>query len=296
MPPVLFFLMATIFWGLNFHLAKVMLAQVSFVEAGFWRYLMGVGFLVLIQLKSRERWSLAVIIRAPKGILLVGLIGLFAFNLLFFLGLKYTSALNAALLVSLNPALTVLFAAALLGDTINRGQQLGMLVAILGVVYLLSRGDPSRLLELEWALGDLLILGANLVFALQNVWVKQYGAQYGNAIFTLATNALCLLGFVALLPVVGMKALTIGDHRFWLAVLGIGILGTALAYFFWNEGIKRMGPNLAGLFMNVVPLAAAFFALFFGERLEIYHFISGVVIITGVVFFQRAGRKKLVTD
>lgn len=57
-----------------------MLAQVTFVEAGFLRYLLGVGFLVILQWRSKTAWPGKAFLQAPKGVLLVGLIGLFAFN------------------------------------------------------------------------------------------------------------------------------------------------------------------------------------------------------------------------
>jgi drug/metabolite transporter (DMT)-like permease len=293
MHPILFLLIATIFWGLNFHLAKVMLSQVSFVEAGFWRYLFGVGFLVILQWRSKQLWPGRAFRQAPKGVLLVGLIGLFAFNLLFFLGLQFTTALNAALIVSLNPVLTMIFASWMLGQPINNGQKLGMFVAVLGVFFLLSKGQLSNLFTLAWSRGDLLIVGANIVFALQNIWVRKYGSAFPNISFTLATNALCLLGFILLLPFVGARGIQGGDLSFWLAVFGIGVLGTGLAYLLWNEGIKRRGAHEAGLFMNIVPLAAALFAIFFGEQLHLYHLSSGGIILMGVLHFQRAGSKQM---
>lgn len=291
MHPILFLLIATILWGLNFHLAKVMLAQVTFVEAGFWRYLLGVGFLVILHWRSKQAWPGRAFRQAPKGVLLVGLIGLFAFNLLFFLGLQFTTALNAALIVSLNPVLTMLFARWLLGQPINNGQKLGMFVAVMGVFFLLSKGQMANLFSLAWSKGDLLIIGANIVFSLQNIWVRKYGSAFPNISFTLATNALCLLGFILLLPFVGEQGIQGGNLQFWLAVFGIGVLGTGLAYLLWNEGIKRRGAHEAGLFMNVVPLAAALFAVFFGEQLHLYHLTSGGIIMMGVLYFQRAGRK-----
>jgi len=291
MHPIFFLLIATILWGLNFHLAKVILAQVNFVEAGFWRYLLGVGFLVILQWRNKGAWPGRAFRQSPKGVLLVGLIGLFAFNLLFFLCLHFTTALNAALIVSLNPVLTMIFASWMLGQPINNGQKLGMFVAVLGVLFLLSKGQMENLFTLAWSKGDLLIVGANIVFALQNIWVRKYGSAFPNISFTLATNALCLLGFILLLPFVGERGIQGGDLQFWLAVIGIGVLGTGLAYLLWNEGIKRRGAHEAGLFMNVVPLAAALFAVFFGEQLHLYHLTSGGIIMMGVLYFQRAGKK-----
>ena len=286
-PAIFLLLGATTFWGLNFHLAKIILRDVHFIEAGFWRYLFGVAFLLFLVLRNKRWLPWSAIWAESKGLLLVGVVGLFGFNLLFFLGLQHTSALNAALIVALNPVTTLLFSHWMLGSPIEGRQQVGMSIALLGVLLLLTKGQPLQVFEIEWSKGDWLILAANLVFALQNVWVKKYAGRIHNLSFTFLTNLLCLLGFVVVLPIMGLETPPISNQGFWLAVLGIGILGTSLAYLFWNRGIQLLGAANAGLFMNAVPLMAALFALVFGERLHLYHAYSGALILLGLYYVQR---------
>ncbi len=280
---------AATFWGLNFHEAKIMLRHVNFIEAGFWRYLFGVGFLFLVQIRFLKDLSFQEIKKGWKGIVLVGFVGIFGFNVFFFWGLLYTSALNAALIIGLTPATTLLASHWILKTPIYNRQKIGIAIAFAGVVYLLSKGRPDQLLQLKWSIGDLLILVANLLFALQNVWIKQYAAAHSNLVFTFVTNVVCFLGFVLLLPILGMNTPPIDTVDFWLSALGMGLLGTCLAYLFWNRGVQQLGAANAGLFINAVPLAAAIFAVFFGERLEWYHAISGAMILLGLFYVQRSG-------
>jgi len=130
---ILFLLGATFFWGLNFHLAKHMLQYVSFVEAGFWRYLFGVLFLIIFQISINKQLSFSNLRRGISALLLIGIVGLFGVNLFFFLGLKYTSALNAALIISLNPAFTLLFSKLLLNTPITNYHKIGISIALIGV-------------------------------------------------------------------------------------------------------------------------------------------------------------------
>ena len=74
--------------------------------------------------------------------------------------------------------------------------------------------------------------------------------------------------------------------NFWFSAIGIGVFGTALAYYLWNEGVGALGADRAGIFMNVAPLAAVLASPFFGEELFMYHLISLVVIVTGVIIMQ----------
>jgi len=87
--------------------------------------------------------------------------------------------------------------------------------------------------------------------------------------------------------VVGLTPPPLSAYDFWLATLGIGILGTTLAYLFWNKGIQIIGPANAGIFMNVVPFATAIFAIFIGVQLEYYHLWSGLIILLGIYFVQK---------
>ncbi len=275
-------ILATTFWGLNFHFAKFMLGESNFIEAGTWRYLLGVGTLFLFLLKDLKSLD-----KLPlKGIVLVGVIGLFAFNMLFFSGLLFTNPLNAALIVSLNPITTVLLSALILKTPVKWFHFVGASISFLGVVYLLTKGNILNLSEVRLNVGDLLIFGANLAFALNHVWVKKYKEGISNLQFTAWTNLICLLGFLTVTlfyyPVIDFNH----SNNYWIWTLGIGVFGTAIAYILWNYGVTEIGADRSGIFMNVVPLATAVTSALFGIEMNLYHLVSGVIIIAGILFTQ----------
>ncbi len=195
MKATFYLIIATIFLGLNFHLAKIILKEVGFIEAGFWRFLFGVGALVLLGFK--KSLNLQLITKNIKGISLTGFIGLFGFNIFFFLGLMNSSAVNAALIISLNPALTILFSHKILKTSITKNQLLGILIAFMGVTYVILNGEITNFTSLQFNYGDILILIANIFFALHHVWVKKYGATISNLNFTLLTSTCCLIVFLS---------------------------------------------------------------------------------------------------
>ena len=280
----LYLIIAAVLWGLNFHFASYMLQETSFVEAASWRYIFGVVPLLLFSINSIRKMSFRNI--PIKGILLVGVVGLFGFNIFFFLGLKYTSPVNAALIVSLNPMITIWLSALILKTPITRFHVIGAIISIIGVAILVIQGSVSNLLALNFNKGDLLIFIANTVFALHHIWVKQYKGSFSNLNFTTLTNLICLLCFLLLLPT---TSYTIGcehSENYWYWAMGIGTFGTAVAYLLWNQGLTQIGPDRAGIFMNIVPLSAAVSAFVLGEQLYGYHLISGVVIIAGIIISQ----------
>ena len=284
MKSIIYLLLAATFWGLNFHFAKQMLTEASFLEAGFWRYTFGILALLIISVKSLPKFS--HFLSEKKGLLLVGIIGLFGFNLLFFFGLQYTSPINASLIVSLNPAMTLLLSALLLKTAITKFEIIGMLLSLIGVIILLTKFDLNRLLQLAFSKGDILIFIAIMVFAFQNIWIKKYSVAFSNIHFTILTNAICWFCFLLVLPFAMPYVSLQHSNNFWLSSFGIGVLGTGLAYLFWNKGVATIGPNKAGIFMNFVPLSTALSAVFLQQQLYQYHLISGVVILTGIIITQ----------
>ncbi|MFK5982232.1 MAG: DMT family transporter [Flavobacteriaceae bacterium] len=289
MKAISFLIIATILLGLNFHLAKILLKEVNFIEAGFWRFLFGV--ITLIILGFRNLPSLKTITKNLKGVSLTGFIGLFGFNIFFFLGLMNTSAVNAALIVSLNPAITLLLSNRILKTDIQKNQLIGILIAIIGVIYLILKGNFLNINNLQFNYGDILILIANVFFALHHVWTKKYASTISSLNFTLLTSLCCLIGFSVLIPFNGIENITTRTQYFWLAVFGIGCLGTALAYYLWQKGIQIIGADKAGIYMNVVPLSAAVLAVFFHESLYIYHLIGGLFIGLGVIITKKFANK-----
>ncbi len=284
MRTALYLIIATALWGLNFHLAKVMLQYSPAMVAGFWRYLFGVIVLLGFSYKNLPGWSL--IKKNIGSLAFAGIIGLFGFNFFFFWGLKYTTALNAALIVSLNPALALIFSVVLLKTKISSSQIAGVILAFVGVLFLITKGNLYRLNQVEFSIGDFYIFLSNIVFSLYHVWVKKNSGKMETMHFTLITNVMCFLVFLLILPFQELNNFANYSYQFWLAAIGIGAFGTSLAYYLWNKGVGEIGAAQAGIYMNIAPLSTVLFSLFFGEQLFPYHIISFMIIVTGLLIMQ----------
>lgn len=285
MRAILYLMIAAILWGINFHFAKIMLQEVRFIEAGFWRYIFGVSPLLFLAYKSGlPSWS--SIKKNLKGLVLVGIICLFGFNVLFFTGLNYSSAINGALIVSTTPMLTLVFSSIILKTRLKKNHIIGVLISLVGVGYLILKGDYSSLSNIDYSIGDIMLLFAATLFALQNVWVKKYSGVLSNINFTFLTNLLCWLSFALFLPFAGVENVTSYSSAFWLSALGIGVFGTSIAYYFWNEGIELSSANQAGVMINVIPLSTAIVSVILGEHLFLYHLFSAILILLGVILVR----------
>jgi drug/metabolite transporter (DMT)-like permease len=218
-----------------------------------------------------------------KSVLLLGLLGVGAFNALLYSGLQYTTATNALLLQAGIPAAVVAFDRLFFGERSPWIQNLGVLFAILGVSAVVFEGDFSRALNLHFGAGDLLVLASIVVWALYTVFLR-LRPQIDPVSFVAATF---LIGAVTMAPLALIEALS-GQHIRWTA-LAIGsfayvcVLPSIVAYFIFNWAAGVVGPARSGVAITLMPIFGAFLsAALLGEALHGYHFVGMVLIVLGI--------------
>ena len=212
---------------------------------------------------------------------LLGTVGIGGFNLLFFFALQSTSAANGALIMATNPLLTTLLAAVLLGETSSRRQLAALPVALIGVMVVICGGDLHRLANLQVARGDLLMIGADVMWAFYNILVRRYlpsGSALANTTLVMAAGMLLLLavamGSGESIHLPGIKA--------GVSLLTMAIGGTVLAYLFWNIGIAHLGAGRASLFLNLVPVFAMLVGALLGTVPSEVQIIGSLLVISAV--------------
>ena len=240
--------------------------------------------LILLPLAWRPlRRDWPAIRAAWKSVLLLGLLGVGAFNALLYSGLQYTTATNALLLQAGIPAAVVAFDRLFFGERSPWIQNLGVLFAILGVSAVVFEGDFSRALNLHFGAGDLLVLASIAVWALYTVFLR-LRPQIDPVSFVAVTF---LIGAVTMAPLALIEALS-GQHIRWTA-LAIGsfayvcVLPSIVAYFIFNWASSVVGPARSGVAITLMPIFGAFLsAALLGEALHGYHFVGMVLIVLGI--------------
>ncbi|MEN6587543.1 MAG: DMT family transporter [Sulfuricella sp.] len=268
------------FWGANFVLAGPVLADVPPLWAAALRFMLGAAMMAAIAGLRKE--NLLILLRRHAGTyLLLGAVGITAFNLLFFSAMRLTSADNAALIMATNPLLTTLLAAMLLGERPSARHLAALPVALAGVAVVIAQGDIGHLASLQVNRGDLLMLAANGSWALYNVLSRRYmprGSPLGNTALIMLMGAAMLLGVAlgsgARLEPIGMEA------GLALAVMAVG--GTVLAYLFWSIGIMHLGAARTAIFLNLVPVSAMLVGAGFGTLPTMTQLAGGALVLGGV--------------
>ena len=254
------------------------------------------------------RWSGALLLLAPfawrtvlsdaarlKGhwriVLLLGLLGVAAFNALLYSGLHYTTATNSLLIQAAIPPLIAAFAFALFRDLTNRLQIAAIALSMTGVVIVVCQGDPNVLLHLKIGLGDALILIAAAAWALYTVLLRKRPAVHPLS-FLACTFAIAV---AAMAPLAVLEAFQ-GRAVVWGApTLGaiayVAVFPSLVAYLLYTRGVDLIGPARAGQFVNLLPLFGAVLSvLLLGEPLHGYHLLGGLFIVGGIAGFAAAGR------
>jgi drug/metabolite transporter (DMT)-like permease len=281
------------FWGANFVLAGPVLADLPPLWAAAVRFMLGAVLMFAIAGVRRDD-LLGLLRRHAAVYLLLGMVGITAFNLLFFYAMQSSSANNAALIMAINPLLTALLAAVFLGEKPAARHWLALPVALSGVLVVISHGNMGTLASLSFAHGDLLMLAATTSWALYNILTRRYMPQ-GSAIAN--TSWIMAVGAVLLLSV----ALDSDSHIHMLdlkagiamAIMVVG--GTVLAYLFWGIGIARLGAARAAIFLNLVPVFAMLTSAIIGTLPSASQLAGGLLVLGGVTLSMLPTRRAVAT-
>ncbi len=279
---------ATLFWGGHYALSFLALRSISPIGLTWWRWLISVIPLVVIaQIVERPQWR-EVPYHLPRLALLAGL-GMIGYNLLLYYALHYTTGVGAAVVNAANPALMALLAAVLVKSVIRPRQWVGIAVSLVGVLVVVSGGSPAALVHLQFNTGQLLVLGAILVWSLYTIYGRVPGVGPITAIAVEAGIAVVVLTPFAL---AGRAWLPVHDPVALGVVFYVALFPSIGSYVCWNLGMRLVPPETAGIFLNLVTVFAAVIGAFLGQPPTLWDLLGGGIIIAGVVLTALAPRPR----
>jgi len=288
--PYLLLTLTALFWAGNAVLARALHNLMPPATMAFWRWVL--ALLLLFPFVVRPMYEQRALLRANwVRLALLGVLGVGCYNTFLYAALQTTTATNGVLISSMTPLLIVLIGRALFGVRMTLRQQVGIMLSLAGVVAIVSRGDMSVLMQLDFNRGDLLLVGCSSTWALYTVLLRWRPAGIGTMAFF---GAAVVGGIVLLMLPLYLAELASGRVAVWNAATGAGMVYFAvfpsiLAYLFWNRGVQQVGANRAGLFLYLVPVFGIVLAItFLGERLHLFHLVGAALIFSGI-YISTAG-------
>jgi drug/metabolite transporter (DMT)-like permease len=278
-----------ILWGASWPAGKLLAQAATPMHAGAWRFSVAVAALLvwlIIENKGLPKLSL----KQTLGMCLGGAVGVFAYAYFFMVGLQSVAAGRASLVVTLNPVMTTLMAALIFGERMNRRIALGMVLAFVGGIIVLTHGQPWKLFAGEIGKGELFLLGCAIAWSSYTLLGKKLlqgvPALTAIAYTSCAGVALQWAAALTLEPAQSPWALS---SQVQGAVLFLGLGATVLAYVWYFKGVADLGAGTAASYISLVPVFGVLSSvLYLGESVDASLLVGGALAVLGVILMNRA--------
>jgi drug/metabolite transporter (DMT)-like permease len=286
-------LLTALFWGGTFVAGRLVTQNVGPYSIAFLRFT--IASILLLLLTWRIEGKLPKLKKSQiMPVILLGITGIFIYNIMFFKGLKIIEAGRASLIIATCPIFITICSAIFLKEKINLVKVLGIVISVCGAIIVISKGNINRVFEGGLGLGEFYI------FCCVLSWVAY--SLIGKAVM----NNLSPLASVSYSSVVGAVALSVpaffeGLVRNiasqstidWLCISYLGVFGTVIGFVWYYQGVERIGPTKAGLFINFVPISAILCAFFILREPITPSLAAGaVLVVSGVYLTNRTAKVK----
>lgn len=282
--------LASLCWAGNSLVARAFANDIPPFTLAFWRW--AVALAILLPMVGPSLWRYRHALRAAGWRLwLLALTGVVAYNSLLYHAAHSTAAINLSLVNTCLPLATFIGAGLLLKEWPPRRAWIGLGLALLGLLWLISQGQWQRLASLEFAPGDLLMVVAVIDWALYSLLQRRWKDHLPVPPFTLL-GALVLCGLPILLPFylweLGQGMSFAPSPGNLLAIAYTALFASVLAYHLWNIGLRDLGPARCALTNYLMPVFTAVLGwVLLGEQLAHYHWLGGALIVSGLVLAAR---------
>ena len=281
----LYAIISTVIWSGNFIVSRYAIHLSGPVSLAFFRWTTATIFMFPFAYKNfiKER---AIFKANAFYFFLMGLVGFAIYNTLIYTAGHYTTAINMALFGStVHPIVAALLAAYVVNEKLHWKNITGIILGLIGTVYLLTKGDMANIIHFEIGTGDLWMIAAGFCFGSYNVFVRKKPSGISNNSFLLCLFAIgsILLFPAAMYEMKYVQPVVFNSHLLWI-VLYIGIGNSTISYLIWNNAIQKIGAGKAALFGTLIPLLSSLEAVFFlGEKFSSAQIVSGLIIVTGII-------------
>jgi len=278
---------ATFGWGCNAVAGKMASADWQPFSLTCIRWFLVI--LVMLPFTWRHLVDDKVLIGKSWGFfMLAGGLGMALFNLLMYLALNYTSAINVAIEQASMPVFIILANFFVLSQRVTLLQIVGVLISIAGVLVTTSNGDIVAVLKNGFNKGDAIMLLACFFYAAYTFSLRwRPKVHWLTFMFLIAVGAFTMSVPFALYEI-GQTGFSLPQKSAWLILLFIVIVPSIVSQLSFARSVELIGGNRAGLFINLVPVFGSILAvLVIGEQFHSFHAIGMVLVIGGILLAER---------
>ena len=282
-------ILTTLFWSGNFIVGKsASTYEIPPFSLNFYRWLF--AGLILLPFTIKEIIKKKDYILNNVGFFIIlGVTSITIFNSTVYYSLYYMQVISGVLMISTIPV-WIMFISSILGiEKTNRFQIFGVILSLLGVLFIITKSDLEVIKNLAFNRGDLIMASGMFAWALYSALLKK--KTYEISQITLL-EVVIITGLFFLIPIYVLE-MNLGNPiiigKPFILTLSYVVLFPGLAsFFFWIKGIDIIGANRAGVFLHLMPVFGSIMAIIlFDEKFMIYHLLGAIFIIAGITLSNK---------
>ncbi len=280
------------FWGGTFVAGRLLAEELHPITAATFRFIAASTMLLSVIL-IRDRKLPMLTFQQWGAMALLGLTGVYAYNIFFFTGLQSVEAGRASMIIAVNPVVTTLLAILFFKERSGLLRSIGMILSVTGALIVISRGNPAIIFTgdlggtgelyiagcvLSWSAYTL--IGKRLLKNIQPLIAVAYSCSLGAIFLSLTAVATGHITEISRLSVTGMAC-----------IFYFSFFGTTLGFIWFYDGVKKLGAGRAAMYVNLVPVSGILTGtLLLGERLDSSLLIGGALVFSGLFLVNHKHR------
>ena len=233
----------------------------------------------------RQHWKFLFLLCGPA---------MGGFNLLMYLALNYTSAINVSIEQAAMPVLIMVANFLFLRQAVTPAQGVGLLLTLAGVLITATEGQPLRFFDSGLNRGDAIMLLASACYAAYSFGLRWRPPMSWRS-FILVMSFFVFVTSVpfALWEFQAGEPPALPGINGWLVLVYAALFASLGGQLFFARGVELIGANRAGLFINLVPIFGAVLAvLILGETFRWFHAAGLVLVLSGIALAERRQTSK----
>ena len=258
------------------------------ISLAFWRWTIVFSILLLFNFQTLVNKT-KIIKKEIKKLLFLGAMGCGVCGAFPFLAGQTTTIVNMGIIYTSSPIFIILISYLFFKEKFTFIKFLGLILCLLGVIIIITKADLEILLSLRFTTGDLWMLGASMGWALYSIYLFNWKSNL--SVFERFT-LISLFGAVSLFPFYVAEEMYLSstefNRNFFIWTFFAAISPGIIAFSLYTYAQKYLGTTTTGFTLYLFTVYGAFYGIvFFNENLEIYHYVSTILVFLGIYLVKK---------
>jgi drug/metabolite transporter (DMT)-like permease len=283
----LLLILVSFVWAGSFIVVDIVTQEMDPIDLGFLRFLVATPLMILLVVLRKKPVLLPR--KELPSLIVLGLTGVTLLYLFQFIGIHFTNAPTASVLINTNVIFIAILSGLFLHETLTRKRVAGIVLSFIGVFVIMFVDISKQELTFDnlFLIGGILMLLSAFCWALYSFVGKRLLKTYDAFVITAYAFGFGTLFYIPFVVLHLGSVLQQTSLNGWLAVLYLALTCSLFGYLGWYYALKHIDASKAAVFLNFIPLFTILMSFFLGTSLTWFFFLGAGLIIYGVYLTQR---------